>query len=296
MTIKERIILALSFCLLTGIVSADTENKSITKGTSISNTASEKNNSTDEDLPPESVKMPNGFEQFSSTDILRRIFVDYDVVTGKKNKTSKNNLRVMLVDAKNWKTQNEQTLLVLIGLEHEPGYFDRMEPGVFFCGSCEYGLGIAVLQKTAGTINLIAYSEMDGLQSMSYHGYSYFDLAPYKLNNQEGLIGLRQTASGSEYTNDSLILFRIENKILKKVFERSMSQIYAAADGYHGSKLILLLSPNAQGTNDFIIKGKMIVSDFPIDTPDYIEEEHIISEETIREVWRFDGIEYKKIK
>src|SRR5437879_3305423 len=89
--------------------------------------------------PPRSARLPGAFSRFSAAQALKQIFPDYDPRTGRV--TCIPDSLVRIDQAKLWKAQGEERLIVLveIGEEHSIG------PDM--CGSCAaYGL-LAVLKQ-----------------------------------------------------------------------------------------------------------------------------------------------------
>lgn len=182
-----------------------------------------------------SFHLPQPFSQFSAGDIYATVFPGFDRTTGRVpyilNEQKQPSL-VRLNQARFWKSGGENYLVVMVDIG---GYDEQFGiPGS--CGVCASTSPIAVLKVQDGKLKLVAkqddefYSSKNGednstgFESFWYTGHDYdisFDLAPYRLNSKELLIGLRyQHMWIPAYSfSTTLLLYRIEGKRIRKVFE-----------------------------------------------------------------------------
>jgi hypothetical protein len=247
------------------------------------------------DAPPRSVKIPNSFKPFKANDVLKAIFADYDTHTGRTSQilnNEKNPSKVKLTTLKTQKSQGRTLLLSLVGIEPEESFFEKLSQDLS-CETCGYHLGLAVLEKKAGKLKLLAYTPLPGIDNIPTHGQSNFDGVTFKLNKNETLIALRSVFSAVGAGNNIVRLFRLNSNSLSKVFERDTGETYLAEDGWHSHKLSLATLANKNSDNEIVVTGKSLVADYPLNDPN--PTGHISNQQTIKEIWRFDGNEYKKI-
>jgi len=238
-----------------------------------------------------SVSLPGAFQRFSAADVLKCIYADYAEASGQTANTVKP-AKVLLADAIDWEMPDRQAMAVLIRVETPE---NRVEGG-YESSINVIGYALAILEQKAEKLSLLAYQEESALKKPVLSGYAYFDATQYRLSENEALIGYRIFKPGAGYGNDLLRLFRIEIPVPRKIFEHNMTEVFAMEEGYFGGKLILLSVPNSQGVNDFLVKSRPSVTNLPIDDADLDNAEYVFSEQPVRELWRFDGKEYKKLK
>ncbi|HEY0169481.1 MAG TPA: hypothetical protein VGB98_00390 [Pyrinomonadaceae bacterium] len=213
-----------------------------------------------------------------------------------------------------WKVQGQEHLVVLVGINSD----DDASAGL--CGNCVANSFLAVLKKNGAALSLVAkqltlpspgapvgYESLDQDQVVSISGHDNvsLDLAPYKLNSRETLIGLRQEHIWLP-TSDwwtILTLYRIEGERLSEVFsEKVVERVYPAASD-HGRRIIdkivstISLAPPARtaggGFNEMAVK-KTTVECFDENNDEDCDPKHeaVRPVKTLTEVWRFDGRRY----
>lgn len=189
-----------------------------------------------------SASLPQPFTRFSSSDVLKEVFASYDPATGRLsgivNEDGKP-ARLEIETAGLWKVQGQDHLVVLvniIGWEGPTG----------LCGSCLMQSFLAVLRKNGATLSLVArqltvpsggpvaYESLnqDEVITITGHDNVSLDLAPYKLNSREMLIGFRLEhiwLPTSDWST-SLWLYRIEGERLSEVFNQPVvERVYSVA-------------------------------------------------------------------
>lgn len=267
--------------------------------------------------PPKSASLPRPFAQFSASDVLKPIFAGYDPTTGRVPgilNTERKPAFVQIEEAGLWKVQGQDHLVVLVGINSD----DDASAGL--CGNCIANSFLAVLKKNGGALSLVAKQltlpssgapveyeslDQDEVISISGHDNVSLDLAAYKLNSRETLIGFRQEHIWLP-TSDwwtILTLYRIEGERLSEVFsEMVVERMYPAASD-RGRRIInktvstILLAPPARpaggGFNEMVVK-KTTVECFDENNDEDCDSKHedIRPVKTRTEVWRFDGRRY----
>jgi len=266
---------------------------------------------------PQSVSLPPPFAQFSASDILKQIFPDYDPATGRVANILNDHKRPALVTidmTRLWKLQAQDHLVVLIGITYE----DEGSTGL--CGQCMMNSFLAVLKKNGAALSLVARQltlpssgvpveyealNQDEVITITGHDNVSLDLAPYKLNSRETLIGFRLEhiwLPTSDWST-SLSLYRIEGKRLREVFrEPVVERMYPADSGGGGRTVEKTTStisfapakqPANQGFNDLVINKTTIrctgkENDADCDS----KHEGFRRIGTKTELWQFDGQRY----
>lgn len=266
---------------------------------------------------PKPAGLPRAFASFTASDVLDRIFDDYDADTGRVASIHNLEGKPALVEinkAALWKVQGQDRLVVLVDIESDDTFTG-------LCGNCFANNFLAVLEKKGTALSLMAkqltlkangapveYESLDEEQLIQYsgHGDISLDLAPYKINERETLIGVRV-----EYIwlptfdwSTSLSLYQIENGGLKKVFnEPVIERRYADAEDENGVRAVekttsvISLSPaNPPGIQKFnnLVVNKTLVRC----TNKFIDEDCNAKRPGFRrlgtqtEMWRFDGRRY----
>lgn len=175
-----------------------------------------------------SIQLPGQYSRFTENDVLAKIFDAYDPTTKSvssipdgENKATK----VTILEAKPWRTASNLYLVVLTGLG---------DPQM--CGNCAMYTPLAVLKRDGTSLSLVARQDLprhssidDSVEvsgvfgSLSYGGHESiaFDLAPYRLADQEMLIGVRieNMWLAAPFWQTRLLLFRVEGRRLRTVFE-----------------------------------------------------------------------------
>ena len=239
------------------------------------------------DQAPASAELPPAFAKFSAAQVLKLIFSDYNAATGRTAKIlneEQKPTKVRLDEAKLWKAQNLERLVILVGIERAEGTFQEEIDNGSLCGACGYDLGLALLQKSGETLNLVAFEKLDDAAT-SGHGETRLDLAPYKLMANETLIGVRSNYMHMGAQSDMLRLFRVENNSLRQIFARDLGEGLDSEGFTAVNKLVLAVLPNVGGFNDFQVKGKIAITDD--------ENDSLLSELPVKELWKFDGTVFK---
>lgn len=215
--------------------------------------------------------------------------------------------------AKLWRVQGQDQLVVLISLSEE-------EEPTGLCGNCLMNGFLAVLKKNGAALSLVAKQltlppsgapvryealNQEELITITGHDNVSFDLAPYKLNNQETLIGFRSEhiwLPTSEWST-SLSLYRIEGERLREVFsEPVVEREYPADSGRSGRTVekttsTISMAPGTQSANqtfnDLII-NKTTARCFNKDSDEDCNSKHEGFKQirTQTELWHFDGKRY----
>lgn len=263
--------------------------------------------------PTNSASLPRPFAQFSTSDILKQISRGYDPATGRisgvLNEDGKP-ARIQIELTKLWKVQGLDHLVVLVSISEEA------EPSGL-CGNCMMNSFLAVLKKNGAALSLVAkqltlpasgavkYESLnqDELITITGHDNVSFDLAPYKLNSREALIGFRLEhiwLPTSDWST-SLSLYRIEGDRLREVFRELVVERVYAADSERGRRIvdkttsILSLVPPSQptshGFNDLII-SKTTVRCLNKDEDCTSKRQGFKETGTQKELWQFDGQRY----
>lgn len=266
---------------------------------------------------PKSASLPRPFTQFSAGDVLKRIFADYDPATGRVSgilNTERKPAFVQIEEAGLWKVQGQEHLVVLIGINSDD------DPSAGVCGNCIGNSFLAVLKKNGAALSLVAkqltlpstgapveYESLnqDEIIAVSGHDSVSLDLAPYKLNSRETLIGFRQEHIWLPTSDWStlLTLYRIEGERLTEVFSGMVVERMYPAASDHGRRIIdktistISLAPSSQSAkgnfNEIVIK-KNTVECFDENSDDDCNSQHEALRQigTRTEVWRFDGRRY----
>jgi hypothetical protein len=266
---------------------------------------------------PKSVSLPRSFEQFSPGDVLKLIINGYDPATGRVFgilNTERKPAFVQIEEAGLWKVQGQNHLVVLVDINSDD------DPSAGLCGNCIGNSFLAVLKKNGAVLSLVAKQltlpspgapveyeslDQDEVISISGHDNVSLDLAPYKLNSRETLIGFRQEHIWLPTSDWStrLTLYRIEGERLSEVFsEMVVERAYPAASD-HGRRIIdktvstISLAPPARpaggGFNEMVVKQSTVeCSDENNDDDCDSKHEDLRPLKTRTEVWRFDGRRY----
>lgn len=290
-------LLALTFLLLSNSASAQTSDQPT--------------------APPKSASLPRPFAQFSASDVLKQISAGYDPATGRMSGILNKDRKPALVTidmAGLWKVQGQDHLVVLIGITYE----DEGPTGL--CGNCLMNSFLAVLKKNGAALSLVArqltlpssgapveYESLnqDEVITITGHDNVSFDLAPYKLNSRETLIGFR-----SEHIwlptldwSTSLSLYRIEGERLREVFHEPVVERGYPAASDHGRRIVdktistISFAPASQLTNkrfnDLVI-NKTTTECFNADGDADCDSRHegFRRIRTQTELWQFDGQRY----
>ena len=264
--------------------------------------------------PPKSAGLPRSFAQFSTSDVLKQISASYDPATGRMSGILNGDRKPALVTIDMtglWRVQGQDHLVVLIGISYED------EP-TGLCGNCLTNSFLAVLKKNGAALSTVArqlivpssgapvaYESLNPEELITIGGHDNvsLDLAPYKLNSRETLIGFRLEhiwLPTSDWST-SLSLYRIEGERLREVFHEPVVERRYPAASDHGRRIIdkitstISLAPSSQRTkfNDLVIK-KTTIECFDENSDDDCNSRHegIRQVGTQTELWRFDGERY----
>jgi len=266
--------------------------------------------------PPKSASLPRPFARFSTSDVLKQISAGYDPATGRMSGILNQERKPALVTIDMtglWRVQGQDHLVVLIGISYED------EP-TGLCGNCLTNSFLAVVKKNGTALSLVArqltvpsseapveYESLNPEELITIGGHDNvsFDLAPYKLNNRETLIGFRLEhiwLPTSDWST-SLSLYRIEGERLREVFhEPVVERMYPAASD-HGRRIVdkiistMSFAPARWLTNkrfnDLVI-NKTTTECFNADNDDDCDSKHegFRRIKTQTERWQFDGRRY----
>lgn len=266
--------------------------------------------------PPKSASLPRAFAQFSTSDVLKQISAGYDPATGRMSGILNEDRKPALVTIDLtglWRVQGQDHLVVLIGISYED------EP-TGLCGNCLTNSFLAVLKKNGAALSLVARQltlpssgvpidyeslDQDEVIGISGHDNVALDLAPYKLNSRETLIGFRREhiwLPTSDWST-SLALYRIEDGRLREVFSEFVVERNYPAASDHGRRIVdktvstispaLSRQPANGGFNELVIK-KTTVECFDENNDEDCNSKHeeVRRVGTQTEVWRFDGQRY----
>ena len=232
------------------------------------------------DSPPKSAELPTGFKQFTAAQVLSLVYQDYNSATGRtvltkteiQNGSSQENnvsqtdndkktsIKVKLDQFKIWNSQNQQRLLVLIGIEPEEDYFAEYDEHA--CGSCSYGFAMAVLEKKADTLSLLGYAELPGIIKSPTHDGADFDAKFYPLSASETLVAIKHVLQHTDAHQEEIQLFRLTDKGLHKVFEHVLWVSNNRDDDleyYNGAKYTLKFKSGNE-FNDIVVTGKFTIN------------------------------------
>jgi len=267
---------------------------------------------TDPSTLAESTKLPEPYSQFSEGEALKVIFDGYDRRSGRVANILNDQKKPSLVRvdiAKPWKVGNNNFLVVLT----EIAAYDEQFGDLGLCGACAAVSPLGVLQLVNNKLKLVAKQENDFYtsangddQSTGYEAFWYtghhvdveLDLAPYRLNEKEILIGIRSTKMwipAFTYSTD-LQLFRIERERIKKVFDDVVidRDFPLGQDPLPIEKTISVLStlPSNQAFYDLVVnKTTFRCFTRKIDTYD-CQGGKVVNKKT--ETFRFNGNEFVK--
>jgi hypothetical protein len=262
--------------------------------------------------PPKHASLPPPFSQFSSHDVLRRVFDSYDPDTSRVlhilNSDHKPTL-VQIDEAKLWQAHGREYLAVLIELAADDYQF--VEGGL--CGNCAAYVILAVLTKEEDRLSLVAkqtppsssvvgdsVTRFNPFEPSMIGGHSSLslDLASYKLNRQEALIGVSDELSVMGSDSVSLNLYRIEGQRLREVFRNFLVDIRYSGDGTI-RKTISSLSPlpRRSGFYDYEINETIIICiDRNDDLDCDLKLDRIKRVRKQKELWRFNGEKFLRIR
>lgn len=264
---------------------------------------------------PKSASLPREYAAFSASDVLAKVFDDYDLSTGRIKSTlnaDKKSALARIAEAKTWNVQAQKNLVVLIELATRDDQFD--EGGM--CGGCAAYSLLAVLKNDNGALRLIAKQQTppfadaeadarndDAPEAIFYSGHDdlRLDLAPYKLTSDETLIGIRKEhiwISAMDWST-TLMLYRIEGQSLKQVFEDTVitREYPKGLDGKEVIKTVATVTPTPSKSAfyDYTIdKAVMRCKDANEDWDCDAKHDRVEQVKANKEIWRFDGKTFSK--
>lgn len=251
-----------------------------------------------------STKLPGQYSRFTENDVLAKIFDGYDPTTKSvssipdgENKATK----VTILEAKPWRTAGNLYLVVLTSLG---------DPQM--CGNCAMYTPLAVLNTDGTSLSLVARQDLprhssidDSVEvsgvfgSLSYGGHESiaFDLAPYRLTDQEMLIGVRieNMWLAASFWQTRLLLFRVEGRRLRTVFEAPVIDRDYPNARKNGPQIVLRttskLSTVANGGQyyELLVKKETIKCRENDDGDCDSNSASVKPVKAATEVWRFDG-------
>jgi hypothetical protein len=266
---------------------------------------------------PKSASLPRRFAQFSTSDVLKQIFTGYEPSTGRVSGILNEKRKPALVqieDARLWTVRGQDHLVVLINIISDD------DASIGLCGNCLTNNFLAVLKKNGDDLSLVArqltlpssgapveYEALDQNEVIGISGHDNvsLDLAPYKLNNRETLIGFRREhiwLPTSDWST-SLSLYRIEGGRLREVFNAPVVERMYPAASDHGRRIVdktistISLAPSSRPTNERfndLVINKITVECFDENNDDDCNSKHeeVRQVKTQTELWRFDGQRY----
>lgn len=259
-----------------------------------------------------SIQLPGQYSSFTDDEVLGKIFDDYDraakSVSSIPNNENKRTM-VSVLEAKPWRTASNVYLVVLTNLG---------DPQML-CGNCAMYSPLAVLKMDGSSLSLVARQDLPRRSSMedseeiseafgplSYGGHESvtFDLAPYRLTDQEMLIGVRieNMWLATPFWQTRLFLFRVEDRRLRKVLEAPViDRDYPNA--HKGGPQIVLkttstLSTVANGGQyyELLVKKNTIKCRENDDGDCGPNSASVKPVRTAKEVWRFDGEKFAIVR
>lgn len=266
---------------------------------------------------PKSAKLPRSFAAFSNDDVLKKIFADYDAKTGRVasilNEENKPSL-VRIHQAREWLVGGQERLVVFVDIAgHDSLFTDDL------CGNCPMYAFLAVLKKESNQLSLVAkqqppkhsmpsetQDDKDKGDAILYTGHTLsvsLDLAPYKINRKEILIGFRvehmwlPAKTWATY----LSLYRIEGEALREVFSEAVIDREFPGESPNGEiiKLVSTLSPIKTKANFYDYEIRTTTThclDNNDDSDCGSKRDKIKWVKTQTELWQFNGTRFEKVK
>jgi hypothetical protein len=250
------------------------------------------------------IQLPGVYSKFSEADVLQKIFEGYDPAT-QRDSTIRNSenqpTKVSILEAKIWRPATDEYLVVLTTLAGS---------SEVLCGNCTMDTPLAVLKADGPRLSLIAkqsfprsyltdepISEIFGALSYDGHESIALDLAPYHLTDGETLIGVRieHMWLPAPIYETNLLLFRVENQRLRKVFQTTVVDRKYPNAHKGGPQTILKTNsklstvPRGGQFFDLLVKKatfKCLENDEGDCDPKTVPGKPV---KTQTEVWRFDG-------
>jgi hypothetical protein len=269
---------------------------------------------TDETVTPlKHASLPPSFSRFSAHDVLKQVFDSYDPATGRVANILNSDHKPTLVqidEAKLWKAHGQEYLAVLVELAAD--YYQFAEGGL--CGNCAAYVILVVLKKEEDRISLVAkqtpppssvvgdrVTPVNPFEPSMIGGHSSLtlDLAFYKLNRQEALMGVRDEHSDMGGESVSLYLYRIDGQRLREVSRMFLVDIRYSSDHRTVRKASSTLSPipRSAGFYDFEVNKTIITCiDRNDDSDCDLKRDRIKRVRRQKELWRFNGERFLRIR
>jgi hypothetical protein len=269
---------------------------------------------------PKSTSLPPAFSSFSAGDVLGRIFEGYERATGRVANIPNGERKPTLVwikEARPWRAAGREHLVVLAELAG-----DDYQPGGL-CGNCAAFVVLAVLRKEGDALALVAKqtppassalndsSESDDptheqFAPLTYtgHGDLSLDLAPYKLNERETLLGVRAQEMwipALTFTT-TLQLYRIEGRRLREVFNEPVVDREYPDRNRTGRQAVVktvstlspVPSPGGEFNDLLVSKSVFRCTDRDEDWDCNEKSEAVRLTGSRKELWRFNGERFEK--
>lgn len=260
---------------------------------------------------PKPQKLPRLFAAFSNDAVLKAIFPDYNPKTGRvASILNDENLPslVRINQARLWQMNGQQYLVVLADIAGNDDDF------VDLCGACAMYAILAVLKRDGNYLSVIAKQQppkhsspsdtqnaQDNEDAVIYGGHDIaisLDLAPYRLNSKETLIGLRMEHMWMQLWGTNLSLYRIEGSKLREVFSDTVVDREYPNQPSTGEiiKTVSTVSPIIANSNfyDYRIR-KTIPHCINSDDNCGSKRDKIKQIKTKTELWRFNGEKFEKV-
>jgi hypothetical protein len=260
---------------------------------------------TEPDLPRASAPLPASFA-VSAGDVLTRLFPDYIAASGRVpsiRDEEEQAAKVWIGEAKPWKGDH---LVLVVRIAADAG-----EAANGLCGNCLGRALLAVVKRQGDSVSLVAMgqppkslgsSEPDDVIGFGGHSSIALDLAPYALNKEETLIGLRQDTMWREIRSDSLTLYRIQGGRLESVFQTLVADFdYPSYTDLPRvvikTAAVIAPVPSAQKFYDYrVTRTVNRCTDRNEDDDCHAKDEPVRRVRTTTELWRFDGTQYRPVK
>jgi hypothetical protein len=260
---------------------------------------------TEPDLPRESVELPASFT-VSASQVLARLFPDYIAASGRVpsiRDEDEKAAKVWIGEAKQWKRDHLVLVLRIAA--------DASEAESGLCGGCLGHALLAVVKRQGDSLAVVAMgqppksldsNEPDDVIGFSGHSSIALDLAPYSINKEETLIGLRNDHIWREIRSEGLSLYRIEGGRLQSVFHTEVADFDSPSYDQLPRVVIkttAIVAPVPSSRKVYDLRVTRTVnrcSDRNDDDDCNAKDEPVRRVRTTTELWRFDGTEYQLVK
>jgi hypothetical protein len=257
------------------------------------------------DPPRQSAPLPASFA-VTAGDVLTRLFPDYIAASGRVPSIRDEDgqpAKVWIGEAKQWKGDHLVLVLRIAA--------DASEAESGLCGACLGHALLAVVKGQGRSLALVAMgqapkslgsSDPDDVIGFGGHSSLALDLAPYSLNKEETLIGLRQDTIWREIRSDSLQLYRMTGGHLDAVFQTNVADFdYPSYDQLPRivvkTTAVIAPVPSSQTFYDLrVTRTVNRCTDRNDDDDCNVKDEPVRRVRTTVELWRFDGTQYRLVK